>query len=108
MSWSGVKGRLLATLRARMRNQRCDRIERPSRSIELGPLLEFLKTELLERVHEGAAGLLMPAHQPVILVNHVRQPFGDGEAFVFAVRHRVQESLPDVFPVMLRDPAALR
>ena len=39
-----------------------------------------------------------------MLVDHIRQPFRNGEAFVFSIRNRFQESRADVLPVEVGDP----
>ena len=49
----------------------------------------------------------MAAGEAVILENQIRQPLGDGEAFVLAVGDWLQESRADVLPIEVGDPGPL-
>src|SRR5262245_56245434 len=60
-----------------------------SASVQLSPFFELCKPQAGQRVHIRPAGFFMPPRQAIVFVNELRQPFGDGEAFVFTVGNRL-------------------
>src|ERR1044072_2890844 len=76
-------------------------------SVHLTPLHKLFQAEFLQRISEGSSGTLVAAGEFVVIPNHIGQPFGDGEAFVFAVGNWLQKPGADVRPIETGDPAAL-
>src|SRR5918994_4713266 len=50
----------------------------------------------------------MPPGYAVVLKNELGQPFRNGEAFILAVRDRLEEARSDILPIMVGNPPALR
>ena len=71
------------------------------------PFAELSQSQLLQRVHVRPARLLVAAGELVILADHFGESLGDGEAFVLAVGHGIEEALADLLPIEWGSQACL-
>jgi hypothetical protein len=46
----------------------------------MAPLPKFVEPELRPRLHERPPGFFVPTDEPIIFLDHGRQPLGDGES----------------------------